>query len=65
MSRELDCAIRTAAAAIENVIQICKEEREEADIYIDGQHHLDQHIMLYNGCITIMGNSWVSSSYEC
>ncbi len=65
MSRELDCAIRTAAAAIENVIQICKEEREEADIYIDGQRNLERHITLYNGCITISGTSWVSSSYEC
>lgn len=65
MSRELDCAIRTAAAAIENVIQICKEEREEADIYIEGENHLDRHITIYNGCITISGTSWVSSSYEC
>lgn len=65
MSRELDCAIRTAKAAIENVIQICKEEREEADIYIDGVRDLDRHIELYNGCITISGTSWVSSSSEC
>lgn len=35
MSRELDCAVRTAVAALENLFQIATEEREEVTLWIE------------------------------
>lgn len=60
MSRELDMAVRTAKAAIDNVIQICREENESVDIWTEHPYDYDN-----NTCIEIKPVSWQSSSYEC
>lgn len=63
--RELDCAVRTAQAALENLFQIVAEEREDVTMYFTDRSGID----FYNG-IRVDGNSitvngWASSSYQC
>ncbi len=41
MSRELDCAVRTAKAALENLFQVASDEREMVHIYFDDRSGLD------------------------
>lgn len=65
MSRELDCAVRTAKAALENLFQIAAYEREDVHIYFDDRSGLD-----LSSAVNIDGNSlyivgWQSSSYSC
>lgn len=65
MSRELDCAVRTAKAALENLFQIAADEREDVHIYFDDRSGLD-----LGSAVNIDGNSlyivgWQSSSYQC
>lgn len=65
MSRELDCAARTAVAALENLFQIATEEREEVTLWIEDNAglNLQNAISVSNNSITVQG--WVSSSYSC
>lgn len=65
MSRELDCAVRTVVAALENLFQIATEEREEVTLWIEDNAglNLQNAISLSNNSITVQG--WVSSSYSC
>ena len=65
MSRELDCAVRTTVAALENLFQIATEEREEVTLWIEDNAglNLQEAISLSHNSITVQG--WVSSSYSC
>lgn len=65
MSRELDCVVRTAVAALENLFQIATEEREEVTLWIEDNAglNLQDAISLSHNSITVQG--WVSSSYSC
>ncbi len=65
MSRELDCAVPTAVAALENLFQIATEEREEVTLWIEDNAglNLQDAISLSHNSITVQG--WVSSSYSC
>ncbi|QBQ76890.1 hypothetical protein WFK_00126 [Escherichia phage vB_EcoM_WFK] len=65
MSRELDCAVRTTVAALENLFQIATEEREEVTLWIEDNAglNLQDAISLSHNSITVQG--WVSSSYSC
>ncbi|AHY25103.1 hypothetical protein AVV36_gp141 [Pectobacterium bacteriophage PM2] len=61
MSVNVECAIRTATAALNNLIQIAKDEGEsEVDIWLDFD---------YDGegtkCLTLKTEDWASSSYSC
>lgn len=65
MSRELDCAVRTAKAALENLFQIATDEREDVAIYFD-----DRSGLVLEDAIRFDGNgmyisAWQSSSYSC
>lgn len=63
MSRELDMAVRTAKAAIDNLIQICREEGETVDIFTEYayDYHGNTHIDISpQPC-----SKWQSSSYDC
>ena len=65
MSRELDCSVRPAVAALENLFQIATEEREEVTLWIEDNAglNLQNAISVSNNSITVQG--WVSSSYSC
>lgn len=65
MSRELDCAVRTAKAALENLFQVASDEREMVHIYFDDRSGLDlgEAIRVDGNSMTI--NGWQSSSYSC
>lgn len=65
MSRELDCAVRTAKAALENLFQIAVDERENVEIFFD-----DLSGLCLEDSIRFDGNrmdisAWQSSSYSC
>lgn len=65
MSRELDCAVRTAKAALENLFQICAEENESVDIYFDDRSGLTIHSAVQVGYNNISILGWQSSSLDC
>lgn len=65
MSRELDCAVRTAKAALENLFQIAVEEQEDVNIYFDDRSglNLEDGMRIDGNGLYITG--WQSSSYSC
>lgn len=65
MSRELDCAVRTAKAALENLFQIATDEREDVNMFFE-----DRSGLCLEDAIRFDGNAmyisaWQSSSYSC
>ncbi|WKW88099.1 hypothetical protein pzkkv8_257 [Klebsiella phage pzk-kv8] len=65
MSRELDCAVRTAKAALENLFQICAEENETVDMYFEDRSGLVLENAIYVNYNSISINGWQSSSSDC
>jgi hypothetical protein len=65
MSRELDCAVRTAKAALENLFQIAADEREMVHIYFDDRSGLDLGEAIQVDGNSMIINGWQSSSYQC
>lgn len=65
MSRELDCAVRTAKAALENLFQICAEENESVDMYFDDRSGLTIQNAVQVGYNNISILGWQSSSNDC
>lgn len=65
MSRELDCAARTAQAALENLFQIIAEERDDVELYFSDRSGLDltEAVRVNRGSIVF--NGWASSSSDC
>ncbi|QEA10612.1 hypothetical protein PP422_gp133 [Enterobacter phage vB_EhoM-IME523] len=65
MSRELDCAVRTAKAALENLFQVASDEREMVHIYFDDRSGLDLGEAIQVDGNSMIINGWQSSSYQC
>ncbi|UIS65656.1 hypothetical protein PP425_gp141 [Enterobacter phage vB_EclM_Q7622] len=65
MSRELDCAVRTAKAALENLFQVASDEREMVHIYFDDRSGLDLSEAIQVDGNSMIINGWQSSSYSC
>lgn len=65
MSRELDCAVRTAKAALENLFQVASDEREMVHIYFDDRSGLDLGEAVQVDGNSMIINGWQSSSYQC
>ncbi|WWP52217.1 hypothetical protein [Enterobacter phage ZX14] len=65
MSRELDCAVRTAKAALENLFQVASDEREMVHIYFDDRSGLDLGEAIQVDGNSMIINGWQSSSYSC
>ncbi len=65
MSRELDCAVRTAKAALENLFQVASDEREMVHIYFDDRSGLDLGEAIRVDRNSMIINGWQSSSYSC
>lgn len=65
MSRELDCAVRTAKAALENLFQVASDEREMVHIYFDDRSGLDLGEAIRVDGNSMIINGWQSSSYQC
>lgn len=65
MSRELDCAVRTAKAALENLFQVASDEREMVHIYFDDRSGLDLGEAIQIDGNSMIINGWQSSSYQC
>lgn len=65
MSRELDCAVRTAKAALENLFQVASDEREMVNIYFDDRSGLDLGEAIQVDGNSMIINGWQSSSYQC
>lgn len=65
MSRELDCAVRTAKAALENLFQVASDEREMVHIYFDDRSGLDLGEAIQVDDNSMIINGWQSSSYQC
>lgn len=65
MSRELDCAVRTAKAALENLFQVAVEERETVDIYFDDRSGLNLEDSITFDGNRMFINAWQSSGYSC
>lgn len=62
MSRELDCAVRTAKAALENLFQVASDEREMVHIYFDDRSGLDLGEAVQVDGNSMIINGWQSSS---
>lgn len=65
MSRELDCAVRTAKAALENLFQVASDEREMVHIYFDDRSGVDLGEAIQVDGNSMIINGWQSSSYQC
>ena len=65
MSRELDCAVRTAKAALENLFQVASDEREMVHIYFDDRSGLGLGEAIQVDGNSMIINGWQSSSYQC
>lgn len=65
MSRELDCTVRTAKAALENLFQVASDEREMVHIYFDDRSGLDLGEAIQVDGNSMIINGWQSSSYQC
>lgn len=65
MSRELDCAVRTAKAALENLFQVASDEREMVHIYFDDRSGLDLGEAIQVDGNSMIINGWQSLSYQC
>lgn len=65
MSRELDCAVHTAKAALENLFQVASDEREMVHIYFDDRSGLDLGEAIQVDGNSMIINGWQSSSYSC
>ena len=65
MSTELNCAIRTAKAALENLFEIATDEREMVTIYFNDRSGLDLKEAVRIDGNSMIINAWQSSSYSC
>lgn len=67
MSRELDCAARTAQAALENLFQIIAEERDDVELYFSDRSGLDltEAVRVNRNRSSIVFSGWASSSSDC
>lgn len=61
MSVQLDCAVRTAEAALNNLIQIARDESVAVDL--DLKYTINED--LGQSLIIDRFDNWQSSSYDC